>query len=91
MLKRVLGASKNLDYSPETPEACLKVVSKGECTLKDAEVVFGIPKRVICYERKQLPVRKPGRSMVFSNEEEKSVSSCIVQLNDFVFSIEFGE
>ncbi|GBL76429.1 hypothetical protein AVEN_53199-1 [Araneus ventricosus] len=76
--KRVFGSRKYVYYSPETLEACLNAVSPYLCTLKDAEAVFGISKRIICYKRNQVLIRKPKRPLVISNEEEKTVASCIV-------------
>ncbi|GBM10082.1 putative RNA-directed DNA polymerase from transposon BS [Araneus ventricosus] len=83
---RVLGARKYVNYSPEILKACLNAISPDECILKDVEAVFGIPKRIICYKRKQLHVKKPGKPLVFSQEEEKALASSIVQLSDLGFS-----
>ncbi|GBN40784.1 hypothetical protein AVEN_204462-1 [Araneus ventricosus] len=72
------GARKYMDYSPEILEACLNVISKCECALKDAEVVFDMPKRIVPYKRRQLHVRKPGRILVSFIEEGKAVAFRIV-------------
>ncbi|GBL78595.1 hypothetical protein AVEN_65188-1 [Araneus ventricosus] len=84
--KRKLEAGKYMHYSPETLEACLNTISPRECTIKDAEAET--PKQTFCYKRKQLHVRKLGRPLIFSNEEEKAVASGIVHLSEFGFGVE---
>ncbi|GBN98369.1 hypothetical protein AVEN_14822-1 [Araneus ventricosus] len=82
VFKRVLGARKYIDHSPESLEVCFNVSSPDECTLKDKEYFCGPP---ICHKRKQPHVRKPGRPLVFSQEDEEAVSASTVQLSDFGF------
>ncbi|GBM18411.1 hypothetical protein AVEN_72749-1 [Araneus ventricosus] len=71
--KRINGALLYMDYSPEALEACLTAILPDQCTLKDAEAVFNIPKRKICYKREQFHVRISETSLVFAYEKEKAV------------------
>ncbi|KAF6209819.1 hypothetical protein GE061_015570 [Apolygus lucorum] len=78
--QRVPGSRKYRDYTPEILRACLEAIGNGDVTLREAEIVFGIPKRTICYKLKKQHCLKPGRPTVFSKEEELAVVECIIRL-----------
>ncbi|GBN11798.1 hypothetical protein AVEN_47106-1 [Araneus ventricosus] len=71
-----------MDYSSEILEDCFNFITPGECALKEAEVVFDIPKRKVYSKRKPIRIRKPGNILFFSNEEEKT-SQRVAQFSDF--------
>ncbi|KAF6209812.1 hypothetical protein GE061_015563 [Apolygus lucorum] len=85
--QRVPGSRKYRDYTPEILRACLEAIGNGDVTLREAEDVFGIPKRTICYKLKKQHCLKPGRPTVFSKEEELAVVECIIRLGDFGFPL----
>ncbi|XP_074040067.1 uncharacterized protein [Leptinotarsa decemlineata] len=85
--QRVPGSRKYRDYTPETLHCCLEAIANGEVTLREAEDVFGIPKRTICNKLKKQHCLKPGRPTVFSEEEELAVVECIIRLGDFEFPL----
>ncbi|GBN80512.1 hypothetical protein AVEN_119161-1 [Araneus ventricosus] len=57
------------------------------CTLKEAEAFLWYLKRTVSYKRKLLHVRKPGNPLIFSNVNENTITTCIVQFSDFGFPL----
>ncbi|KAJ8868850.1 hypothetical protein PR048_030391 [Dryococelus australis] len=72
------------DYSAEKLNECLAAIQDGMMSTRAAAVHFGIQRQTIMNTLKGHDASTPGRPAIFSDDEEKILSDCVIAMMDFL-------
>lgn len=85
--KRLLGSRSYINYTPEKLEEALQKVADGTMKIREASRSYKIPFGTLYNKYKGLHGKSPGRSTVFSRNEEISILESAAKCSDWGFPL----
>lgn len=84
---RAVGSRRYADYTSEKLNDCLEAIRSGRLRQREAAKNYNIHRRTLNYKHKNCHTIRPGKPLIFVNEEEKAFVSCIIAMSNFGFPL----